>query len=92
MMRIETEEGFIWTIPHPTDPELITIASRDMGTLLSMIETIELAGTHADKDFDDISILLNEELGYFEMLIDRVTLNLWFEFEVQNYQLYIEGT
>jgi uncharacterized protein YheU (UPF0270 family) len=91
MMRIETEEGFIWTIPHPTDRDLITVASRDYGTLESMIESIELQGTREGEDYDDLAIRLNEELGYFEMLLDRGTLILWFEFEMLNYQQHIEG-
>lgn len=89
-MRLETEEGFIWTTPHPTDPDLIWVASRDYSTLESMIESIELHGTQEDVDYNDFSIHFNEELGYFEMLLDRATLILWFEFEVLNYQIHIK--
>lgn len=88
MMRMETEEGFVWTIPHPTDEDLIWVASRDYGTLESMLETIELHGTPEGVDFNDIPIRMNDELGYFEMLITRATLVLWFEFEMLNYQPY----
>lgn len=93
MMRIETEEGFFWTTPHETDPDLIIVASQHRSSLLAMVQSIELAGVSEGNDYDDLAVYRAdspESTHYYELVLDRTTLALWFSFEVHHYQQSIK--
>lgn len=89
MMNIETEMGYFWTEPHPSDPSKLYLVSTERSTLEAVVDNIELMGRADDYDFDDLAIHKDSQLGevrYFRLELDRGTLVLWFEFEVRYYQ------
>lgn len=95
-MKLETEEGKVWTVPHESDPAKIIVASNHRSTLLSMLSSIELAGVAQGYDYDDLAIYRTDsDDGYshhYEMVLDRGTLVLWFDFEILNYQQHVKET
>jgi hypothetical protein len=93
MMLIKTEEGTYKIDRYPHDTTKIIVVSRSREALLSMINSIELAGTAEDEDFDDLYIysLMDDQLRLsYELVIDRSTLKLWFNFEIEHYQ-HLDG-
>lgn len=93
MMRIKTEEGEYRIDRYPPDTAKIIVVSRSREALLSMVDSIELAGTAEGVDFDDLYIysLMDDQLRlWYEMVLDRSTLKLWFNFELEHYQ-HLDG-
>lgn len=93
MMRLKTEEGEYRIDRYPSDPTKIIVVSKTRETLLSMVNSIELAGTAEGRDFDDLYIyaLEDDQLKiWYEMVLDRDTLKLWFSFEIEHFQ-HLDG-
>ena len=93
MMLIKNEEGTYRIDRYPHDTTKIIVVSRSREALLSMVTSIELAGTAEGEDFDDLYIysLEDDQLRlWYELVIDRNTLKLWFNFELEHYQ-HLDG-
>lgn len=93
MMHIRTEEGAYRIDRYPHDTTKIIVVSRSREALLSMVDSIELAGSAEGEDFDDLYIysLMDDQLRlWYEMVLDRSTLKLWFNFELEHYQ-HLDG-
>lgn len=93
MMQIKTEEGVYRIDRYPPDSTKIIVVSRSREALFSMVESIELAGVAEGVDFDDFYIysLMDDQLRlWYELVLDRTTLKLWFNFELEHYQ-HLDG-
>lgn len=88
-MHIETELGYFWTEPHPSDGSKLILVSTEKSTLEAVVDNIELMGRADEYDFDDLAIRSTnhpEQLRHYTLELDRGTFVLWFDFEVRFYQ------
>ena len=89
-MNITYSSGSLRTEPFPKDADLLRVIGH-ADVLSDMVTSIELAGVAEDLDFDDLAVtVLVPEENLCELILDRATFVLWFQFEVLNY-LYVEG-
>lgn len=85
-MWVSTSEGIILVRPALDDPERSIVSSTRLATLESLITSLELAGVAEDDDIEELYIRKkkgSDTEWYINM--SRVSLNLWFSFEVLNY-------
>lgn len=83
IQKIEYDQGTVH-IMSVFGKDDIALYSESKGTLLDVIQSLELAGVAEDKDFDDLSIK-EDPNGHYRLIIDRPTFCMWLGFEVLNY-------